>query len=272
MRSTRILAAAGLAAGLTGAGVGAATADNHDEATVSVLHGVPDATVDVYANGEALLEDFEPGTVTEPMSLPAGSYDLKVTEAGAGADGEAVIEANGVEVPGGENLTIAAHLDGEGTPALTPFVNDVSETEAGQGRVTVRHAAAAPAVDVRADGEVAFSGLENGDEDSAELPAGTVSADVVLAGEDEPVIGPADVEVAEGASTIVYAWGSAEDGNLDLAVQTLSAMSAAPEGVPAGTGGGKDGGVNPALVAGGAAALMVGAGALVLTRRREESA
>ena len=55
----------------------AAHADNH-EATVSVLHAVPGLTVDVYANGEELLPDFEPGTLTDPLMLPAGTYDLKL--------------------------------------------------------------------------------------------------------------------------------------------------------------------------------------------------
>ena len=59
------------------AAVGVAPAHGASNATVSILHGVPDATVDVYANGKALLENFEPGTLTDPqMSLPAGSYDF----------------------------------------------------------------------------------------------------------------------------------------------------------------------------------------------------
>ena len=72
-----------------------------EDATVSILHGVPGATVDVYANGDSLLSDFAPGTLTDPVMLPAGEYDLKVTAAGAGADGDAVIEANDVAVPAG---------------------------------------------------------------------------------------------------------------------------------------------------------------------------
>src|SRR5690606_39766289 len=97
----------------------------------------------------------------------------------------------------------------------TPYVNDVSAAEAGQGRITVRHTAAAPGVDVRANGDVAFPGLTNPNEASADLAAGTISADVVLAGTDTVALGPADVELAEGTHTIVYAWGSAEAGNLD---------------------------------------------------------
>ncbi|WP_425454185.1 DUF4397 domain-containing protein [Geodermatophilus normandii] len=57
-------------------------------------------------------------------------------------------------MPAGANATVAAHLTADGRPALTPFVNDTSAVPAGQGRVVVRHVAAAPAVDVRAGGQV----------------------------------------------------------------------------------------------------------------------
>ena len=62
-----------------------------------------------------------------------------------------------------------AHLDAGGTPVLTPFVNDTTPTAAGQARITARHTAAAPEVDVRANGDVVFAGLTNPDEDSAEV-------------------------------------------------------------------------------------------------------
>lgn len=208
------------------------------EATVSVLHAVPGLTVDVYANGDELIPDFEPGTLTDPLSLPAGTYDLAVYADGDTPDNaDPAIEANGVEVPAGANATVVAHLDEQGQPTLTPFVNDVSATAAGQARLVVRHTAAAPAVDVRADGDVLFAGLTNPNEESGDVPAGTYSADVTLAGEGEPVLGPADLDLVEGTATIVYAWGSAEEGNLDLAVQTIDGLHSSPAGVPSGETG-----------------------------------
>ena len=247
----------------------AAPAFAADEASVSILHGVPGATVDVYANGDELLTNFAPGTLTDPVTLPAGEYDLKVTAAGAGADGAAVIEANDVTVPAGANITVVAHLDADGDPTLTPFVNDVSKVDAGEARLTVRHVAAAPEVDVRANGEVAFSDLANPNEVKADLAAGEISADVVLAGTDTVAIGPADVEVAEGVNTIVYAWGSAEDSNLALAVQTIEGLHSSPEGVPAGSGGQAGMAATASQMAAALlAAMMAGTGALMLTRRR----
>lgn len=267
MRLTRSLAIIGLSTGFAAA-LTAPAAAAEDDATVSVLHGVPDTTVDVYADGEVLLEDFEPGTITDPMPLPAGTYDLKVTAAGDGADGDALIEADDVEVEAGSNVTVAAHLDEEGEGVLTPFANDTKATAPGEGRLTVRHAAAAPAVDVRADKEVAFSDLSNAKEDKTDLPAGSISADAVLAGTGEVAVGPADVELKEGTNTIVYAWGSAEDDNLDFAVQEVSGLHSSPDGVPSGTGGQADTGSYGAIGAAGAAAITAGGVALFLTRRR----
>ncbi|TDO48930.1 uncharacterized protein DUF4397 [Kribbella sp. VKM Ac-2571] len=236
-RFTALVAASMLAVGGSTAAAVSAQAKPAGTATVSVLHAVPGATVDVYANGKALLTNFEPGTLTDPVKLPEGTYDLKVTAAGAGAGGPAVIQADGVDVPGGANITVVAHLSAAGKPVLTPYVNDVSKLAAGKARLTVRHDAAAPAVDVRAGGKPAFEGLTNPKEAKADLPAGTVKADVVLAGTSTVAIGPADVNLEEGTNTIVYAWGSAADKNLKLAVQTIPGLHGNPSGVPGGTGG-----------------------------------
>src|SRR4029453_2919748 len=164
-RLLSLVSAAALAFGFAAAAVAPAHAAS--DATVSILHGVPDATVDVYVNGKALLKNFKPGTLTDPQMLPAGSYDLKVVKAGDGPDGDAIMSANNVKVPGGANVTVVAHLTESGKPTLTPYANDVSDLPAGKARVIVRHAAAAPEVDVRAGGEPVFTALANSKEQSA---------------------------------------------------------------------------------------------------------
>ncbi|MCP8710700.1 DUF4397 domain-containing protein [Streptomyces sp. AC04842] len=227
--------ACALALGVAAPAMAAPSAEQ-ETAMVSVVHGIPGMTVDVYANGDELLAGFEPGTVTEPQSLTAGSYDIQIFEAGQGPDGKPALEKT-VEVGEGDAATIAAHLSADGKPQLTAFADDVSKVDAGKGRLTVRHIAAAPAVDVRAGGQPVFTGLTNPNEDSAVVDAGTVDADVVLAGTDTVAIGPAEVNVAEGAGTVVYAWGSAEGKNLALATQKFSGMDSMPKGVHAGGGG-----------------------------------
>ena len=276
MRIVRALATVAIA---TGASVGVAlaaplSAHAAGTAMVSILHAVPNTPVDVCANGKALLTNFQPGTLTDPQSLPAGSYDLKITAANSGCGAAAVLEAKGVNVPAGANITVVAHLDAGGAPKLTPYVNDVSAVPAGKARLTVRHDAAAPAVDVRAGGAAVITNLTNPNEKSLVTNAGTVSADVVLAGSTTVVIGPADVTLKEGTSTIVYAWGSASQNNLKLAVQTISGMHSAPGGVPAGAGGQVAEAQQGAEAARYAAIAGAGAlaGGLVLVRRRRAAA
>ncbi|MEU5041561.1 DUF4397 domain-containing protein [Streptomyces griseorubiginosus] len=207
-----------------------------DQASVSVLHGIPGLKVDVYAGDKELIPDFEPGTLTDPMKLDAGSYDIKIFKDGDGPDGTPALEKT-VDVPAGANATLVAHLTADGKPALDAFVNDVSKIPAGKARLTVRHVAAAPAVDVRAGGTPVFKDLVNPKEAKGEVDAGRVSADVVLAGTDTVAIGPADLDLAEGTNTVVYAWGSADDKNLQLKTQSLTGMHSAPGGVPAGESG-----------------------------------
>ena len=266
----RRVAAGGAVAALTFAGVGAATMSPAYAASskVSVVHGIPDTPVDVYVNGKKTLDNFKPGDVAGPLTLPAGEYDIALTKPGEAVD-KAILKVDDAEVPGGANISLAAHLSADGKPQITPFVNDVSKVGAGKARLIVRHTAAAPAVDVRAGGKPVFEGLTNPKEAKADVAAGTVKADVVLAGTDTVAIGPADLNLKEGTATIVYAIGSAEAKNLDLVAQTISGLHSAPGGVPSGTGGQAGTGVDTwwYVLAGAGVLLLVGGGARVATAR-----
>ncbi|GAA4961044.1 DUF4397 domain-containing protein [Streptomyces heliomycini] len=233
-----IAASAGACALALGAAapVMAAPDKAQDKSMVSVFHGIPGMTVDVYANGDELLSDFEPGTVTEPQSLDAGTYDIQVFEAGQGPDGTPALEKE-VKVTEGGNATVAAHLSADGKPRLTAFTNDVSQVDAGEARLTVRHVAARARRGRTGRRTTRLHRPDEPDEDTAAVDAGTVNADVVLAGTDTVAIGPADLNLDEGTSNVVYAWGSAEDKNLALATQTFNGMESTPNAVHAGGSG-----------------------------------
>ncbi|QKV80307.1 DUF4397 domain-containing protein [Amycolatopsis sp. Hca4] len=232
-QSLAVVVSAGALATLTIQGPAAAAAA---ESMVSVVHGIPGQPVDVYVNGKKTLDNFQPATVAGPLSLAAGTYDVALTKPGEPASNP-LLENKALAVPGGKNLSLVAHLDTAAKPALTAFVNDVSRTAPGKARLVVRHTAAAPAVDVRAGGKPVFPGLTNPKEAMADLPAGTVSADVTLAGTGTVVLGPKDLALAPGTETIVYAIGSADAKTLTLAAQTIKNLGAAPSSMPTGNGG-----------------------------------
>lgn len=244
--------------------------ERSDQATVSVFHAIPDVPVDVYADGEELLSDFTPGTLTDPLKLDPGSYDIEVFEAGADPGRADPLLQRTVEAAADSNSTVVAYLSEEGDPRLKAFANDTSTVERGRARLTVRHVAAAPAVDVRADGEPLFQDLTNPEQKSAVVPDGTVNADVTLAGTDEVVIGPTDLDLPAGTHTIVYAWGSAEEDSLALKVQRISKLHAKPNGMPsAANGSAASGAAGSPLGWTGAAAVaaVAPAGALMLRAR-----
>ena len=274
MRKT---AAAGLAVGIIAVlGLAVpASASTADTAQLSVLHGIPDTPDDVYVNGDLTLDDFQPGDLAGPLELPAGDYEVALTAPDAADASSPALGPATITLAAGKNYTAVAHLTEAGENTLTLFTNDTSQTAPGQGRVTVRHVAAAPAVDILAGGSPVVEDLANPNEATLNLAAGTVSAAVALAGTTAPVLGPTDVQVQEGVLTIVYAWGSAEDANLAIASQTITGLHSNPGGVPSGTAGylaQQDTANAIFTIAGaGALAIAIAAATVAAVRRRQEA-
>ena len=211
----------------------AAPAMAQESARIHLIHGIPETPVDVLVDGAPVFEDFNFGD-TQDLSALAGETLVNLQVVLAGTDTVA-IDAGDVTLPASGNFTIIAHLTADGTPTLAVFENDVSSIAAGNGRLTVRHTAAAPAVDVKADGAVAFSNLANPNEAAADLPAATYSVEVVPTGADDPVvIGPADIAVEDGNSLIVYAVGSLDGGTLQVLTESITGLGETPAEVPSG--------------------------------------
>lgn len=257
----RLAALATAMLALTAAPAAAQTPD----ARIHLIHGIPGVAVDVVAGGEPVLEGFEFGD-TQDLSAFAGETLAGLQVKVAGTE-DVAIDAGDVALPASGNHTVIAHLDAEGTPSLAVFTNDTSPTAAGQGRLTVRHAAAAPAVDVLAGGQPAFSGVTNGQEGSADLPAGTISASVVPAGSTEPVvIGPADLSIEDGTSLIVYAVGSLDEDSLTVLTESITGIGTAPAAIQTGNSPVGASSTTPSVAALAAMAALLG-GTLVGARR-----
>ena len=207
------------------AGPAQATTHHHHHAAmtkVSILHAVPKTPVDVYLDHKRILNDFQPGSFAGPLTIPAGTYTVSITAATAKNDHHPVIGPVKLYFHKNRNYTVVAHLSATGTPTATSYLNTLKPTPKGDGRLIVRHDAAAPAVDVYANGALSMRNLTNPHQSKLNVKAGTYSVAVTLHNLTAPVIGPAKVTVAKHTDTIVYAWGSAAAGTLTVAVQTVS--------------------------------------------------
>ena len=185
------------------------TAAAQDAATVTLLHGIPGATVDVAVGGEVLLPGFEPGT-TQDLSAFAGQTLMDVEVRAAGTEDIVIGPIAELAVPASGNWTVMAHLDAEGTPAIAAFENNTAPTADGEGRLTVRHTAAAPAVDLVVGDARPIEGAENGDSAELALPAGEIAGAQIAPAGGDPIADVPTVNLAAGSNLIVYAVGSLE--------------------------------------------------------------
>jgi hypothetical protein len=210
-----------------------------ESSTVTIVHGLPEFTADIYVDGELLLSGFQPEEATDPLDLPAGTYNVQIRDAGAPKSSPPALEAD-LEVPGGKNLSVIAHLDEAGEPTVSVFDNDLSGVPAGRARLLLRHQAEAPAVELMLDGAPLLSGVGSGDEGESVVPAASHEIEVADAN-GESLVSPTSVDLQEGSAYYVYLIGSSTEANLALMVQQVGGLESAPSGVATGFGGAAEG-------------------------------
>ena len=203
-----------------------------EDATVSVLHAIPAGlgadVVDVYVGRALIINDLTPGTL-KTVKLAGGTYALTVLPDGRELGTAApLLRAPQTKVPAGANVTVTANLDAAGRPVLNAFTNDTSTVGRGMGRLTVRHIAFAPAVDLRSAGRILFTDLRNPRQADLGLNAGRFAPYATIAGTRDVVLRPTPITITNkpgtsdmGTNSIVYLWGSAVDGSLRAVVQNV---------------------------------------------------
>ena len=282
------IAAVAAAIGMTFWAAGS-TASAAEMARVRVVHASSDTpAVDVYADGNKVLNNVPFKGASDYLSVPAGAHNFKVYATGSNpATATPVINAD-VTLDAGTDHTIAAI----GKLAdIKPLVltDDNSAPAAGKASVRVVHASPdAPAVDVAVkDGPVLFSNLAFGNgAGPAAVDAGTYDLQVRAAGTDTVALPLNGVQLTAGKIYTVFAVGLL-NGTPPLEALTLvndpaPAAAASPTaaaqpttsspGLPGtGSGSAADGSAAWPWFAVGAAAFglaLASAGAIAATRAR----
>lgn len=203
-------------------------------ARVTVVHGIPGlgAPVTVTANNSPLFT-FDYREVVGPLTVLPGTYNF-----------DAVVNGNPVlsrtdTVARGDDVTIVAHLDGLAAPLLSAFANDISLLSAGTARVTVRHLAAAPTVDVVVENVgnplATIAGLSNGNEAVASLPLGNLSVSLVAGG--ATVFGPVNFRPVDHVAYQFLALGDFNGGSFTVELVQRDLTPAVPGEISTQTGG-----------------------------------
>jgi Domain of unknown function (DUF4397) len=241
-------------------------------AKVRVIHASPDApAVDVYVNGNRALSNVAFFTASDYLDLPAGTYQIQVTPAGAPV-AQAVIDAEAT-IAAGRAYTIAAT---GAVAAIQPTIieDDLSAPASGQAKVRVYHFSPdAPAVDVKlAAGDTLISSLAFPDtSDYLEVPAGSYDLQVVPAGASTVVIDLAGTRLEAGNIYSVFATNVVASIAPEVAVTTPVASGAgsaagSTSGQPATLPTTAEGEGAPLGLIAGAALLLLATSVLLLRR------
>ena len=213
-----------------------ATSAEPAKGSVTIIHGVPGFTADIYLDDELLIDGFEPTSTAGPLRVAPASYHVDIREVGAPADSPPVLSGT-VRVAAGSNISIVAHLTRAGDPTLTVFHNAFERLPAGRSLLLVRDVAAASPLSVLLDGDRVKERLREGGEWSVVTAPGRYEIAFESPTTDDVLIPATDIRLEEGVAQIVYVVGSAEGDNLELMLQTVGGLHSSPSGVLSGDGG-----------------------------------
>jgi hypothetical protein len=225
-----------------------------------------------HSNGDPVLTDVPYTTISDYLSLPAGTQQVAVYA--TGDTSSPVIEAP-VELAAGGAYTVAAvGLVADDSLTAQLYEDDLRSPASGNAKVRVVHASpdAGPVDVVPRGGQALVSGLTFPDASPyAEVPAGTYTLDVKAAGTNKTALTVPDATLASGGVYSAFAVGTVFADSLNvLLVQdnagggasASATASASMEKLP------ESGGVGTWVALSAALALMsCGIGAIALVRR-----
>lgn len=186
---------------------------------LTVVQALPGAAVDISIDDTSVEAGVRVGSVVGPISLPAGSHEVRFTEGGDEVAGATL------DVAAGGSVDVVLHSPAEvsGEPLVSLYDAPDGPIGKDKARVLVAHTATVPPADVRVDGQVAFTNIANGEFAEADVPAGTHMVELLATGETEdPILGPLEVNLEPRTLTMVYAFGTPTEESMDLVAHTAS--------------------------------------------------
>ncbi|MFP8953255.1 DUF4397 domain-containing protein [Natrialbaceae archaeon A-arb3/5] len=178
---------------------------------VRAAHLSPDAPdVDIYVDGDPVLEDVPYTAVSQYLDLEPGSYQIQVVPAGADL-ADAVIDETVDVVDGDYTVAVIGEVAAENQP-LQPLLleDDTSPVPGDMARVRAVHASPdAPAVDIAAgeNGDALFENVAFGESGSVEVASGDYTLLIYPAGDRAEPVFEIDVSLEAGAVYSAFAVG-----------------------------------------------------------------
>lgn len=203
-------------------------AKNGDLANYTVVHAIPAGygadVVDIYTNGALVVDNATPGAM-KSFAVPRGNVKVEVFANGVlpGPSTSPLLSSQNLYLANGNNLSFVAHLTADEKPKLSVFKNMVTEAGAKRSWISVRHVAAAPALQIRVNGYPKFVPLLNGMERKKSFAFGTYSVDSLYSETSTVVAGPTSIKLEKSKNVVLYVWGAKSKGNLAFLKEEIPA-------------------------------------------------
>ena len=213
MRRLSALVTAGVVMASLFATVGTASAAPGD-ATLWVVHGVPGATVEVCVNGAPAQEDFAYRQKFSTALAP-GDYTFTLYPNAANCTGTPIDTADITRTLAMDgNYTLVAGVSNQtGKVRFFWFANDVANTKRGMFRLSIRHIAVAPAVNVFMNKtRMTVPALTQGGSKTVQLMWGDYVTRVKVAGTSKTILGPGTRSFESRTAVQLYLVGNSTVG------------------------------------------------------------
>jgi hypothetical protein len=212
-----------------------AFAQGGGQAQVRVAHLAPDApNVDVYVNGDPVLTDVPYTTVSDYLSLPAGTQQVTVYATG---DTTSPVIDTPVQLAAGGAYTVAAvGLVADDSLTAQVYQDDLRDPASGNAKVRVVHASpdAGPVDVIPRGGQALVEGLTFPEASPyAEVPAGSYTLDVNAAGTKKTALTVPDASLASGGVYSAFAVGTTFADSLNVLLVQDNASGSASAGASA---------------------------------------
>jgi hypothetical protein len=202
-----------------------------DTANVQIIHNSPTTTVDIYANGELLEQDFEYGSATPYLRLPAGmEFEIAVAPAPSTSAADAVATFNVTFEANRSYAVVANGVPGDMDDPFNLEVNDQARTsalDAGNIDILAFHgSASSPAVDIAAkDVATLITNLSyTAFSDYVPVPSGAYTIEIKPTGTEDVVASfEADLAALAGQSVTVIARGDLAGGDIPFGLLAVLA-------------------------------------------------
>jgi hypothetical protein len=200
-----------------------------------VAHLAPDApNVDVYVNGDPVLTDVPYTTVSDYLSLPAGTQQVTVYATG---DTTSPVIDTPVQLAAGGAYTVAAvGLVADDSLTAQVYQDDLRDPASGNAKVRVVHASpdAGPVDVIPRGGQALVEGLTFPEASPyAEVPAGSYTLDVNAAGTKKTALTVPDASLASGGVYSAFAVGTTFADSLNVLLVQDNASGSASAGASA---------------------------------------